>query len=222
MTTSNFERSGSLSAAPASGGAVPQSAETPVGGPSELVERDVAKAQGGDKEAFGRLVERYQGMVYTLAYNATGNHVDAEDAAQEVFLRAYRKLPGFKGAAAFSTWLFRLAVNAIVDYQRRERRSAGAPGARDALDSGDVPEVVGDLEAEVLERVGYRRLMQALADLPTDYRTPLVLRDIYGLEYEEISRRLDRPLGTVKACVHRGRNSLRLRLRGSGVLGEER
>jgi RNA polymerase sigma-70 factor (ECF subfamily) len=175
-------------------------------------EPDVVRAMEGDKEAFARLVERYQRMVYTLAYNTLGSHVDAEDAAQEVFLRAYRKLPGFRGASAFSTWLFRLAVNTVIDYQRRESR-APVPA--------EVPEAPGHAESEALQRIGYGHLMAALADLPPDYRLPVVLRDVYGLEYREIARVLGRPLGTVKAYVHRGRSALRLRLRGSGVLGEE-
>ena len=175
-------------------------------------DEDVVRAMNGDKEAFGRLVERYQGMVYTLAYNALGTHVDAEDAAQEVFLRAYRKLPGFRGASAFSTWLFRLAVNAVVDYQRREGR-APVPA--------EVPERASHPDSDALEHIGYGQLMSALGQLPPDYRLPVVLRDLYGLEYKEIARVLDRPLGTVKAYVHRGRSALRLSLRGSGVFGEE-
>jgi RNA polymerase sigma-70 factor (ECF subfamily) len=175
-------------------------------------EPDVVRAMDGDKEAFARIVERYQGMVYTLAFNTLGSHVDAEDAAQEVFLRAYRKLPGFRGASAFSTWLFRLAVNTIIDYQRRERR-APVPV--------EVPERAAHADSEPLQRVGYGHLMSALAELPPDYRVPVVLRDVYGLEYKEIARVLDRPLGTVKAYVHRGRSALRLRLRGSGALDEE-
>ncbi len=175
-------------------------------------DEDVVRAMNGDKEAFGRLVERYQAMVYTLAYNALGTHIDAEDAAQEVFLRAYRKLPGFRGASAFSTWLFRLAVNTVVDYQRREGR-APVPA--------EVPERTSQPESDALERVGYGALMSALGELPLEYRLPVVLRDVYGLEYKEIARVLDRPLGTVKAYVHRGRSALRLHLRGSGLLGEE-
>jgi RNA polymerase sigma-70 factor (ECF subfamily) len=194
------------------------SPETPPEGSYDLggfhvpQEADVVLAMDGDKEAFGRLVERYQGMVYTLAYNALGTHVDAEDAAQEVFVRAWRKLPGFRAASAFSTWLFRLAVNTVVDYQRREGR-APVPA--------EVPERVSHDDSEALDRVGYGQLMSALGELPPDYRLPVVLRDIYGLEYREISRVLGRPLGTVKVYVHRGRAALRLRLRGSGLFGEE-
>jgi RNA polymerase sigma-70 factor (ECF subfamily) len=190
------------------------SPDTPPEGSNDLTgfhvpqDDDVVRAMDGDKEAFGRLVERYQTMVYTLAFNALGAHADAEDAAQEVFLRAFRKLPGFRGASAFSTWLFRLAVNTVIDYQRRQLR-VPVPA--------EVPERLGGTDSEALERVGYGELMAALGELPPDYRLPVVLRDIYGLEYREIARVLDRPLGTVKAYVHRGRNALRLRLRDGAV-----
>lgn len=169
-------------------------------------------AAAGDREAFRRIVERYQGMVYTMAYNLLGNHVDAEDASQEVFLRLHQKLNGFRGRSTFTTWFFRLSMNSIIDYQRRRRRWSAEPTA---------PEPTADPEAEVLRRVGYEHLMQALADLPPDYRQPLVLRDLYGLAYAEISDALDRPVGTVKASVHRGRSSLRLRLRAEGATDEE-
>ncbi len=174
--------------------------------------RDLQAAAGGDREAFRRIVERYEGMVYTMAYNLLGNHVDAEDAAQEVFLKLHQKLNGFHGLSSFTTWFFRLSMNAIIDYQRRWRRSAAEP---------DVPEPVSDPESEALRRIGYGVVLQALAELPPDYRLPLVLRDIYGLTYAEISDAVDRPLGTVKASVHRGRNSLRLRLRASGAFDAE-
>src|SRR5674476_1221434 len=82
----------------------------------------IKRATEGDAQAFKLIVERYQGMVYSVAYNVLGNHTDAEDAAQEAFLRCYRKLPQFRSEATFSTWLFRLALTASVDYKRRERR----------------------------------------------------------------------------------------------------
>lgn len=142
---------------------------------------DLARAAAGEHDAFRLIVERYQSMVYSVAYNLLGAHVDAEDAAQEVFLRCYRTLPQYRSESSFSTWLFRLALTTSLDYQRRERRRP-------------VP-----------------------AELPDDYRTPTVLRDVYGLPYQEIADLTGRPLGTVKVMVHRGRAALRLRLRAGGV-----
>ena len=163
---------------------------------------DLARAAAGDVDAFTLIVERYQGMVYSVAYNVLGNHTDAEDAAQEAFLRCYRKLPQYRSEATFSTWLFRLALTASVDYQRRERRRP---------EPVDVPDMAGG-RPELGEGISAATLTAALHDLPDDYRVPTVLRDIYGLPYQEIADLTARPLGTVKVMVHRGRASLRLRL----------
>ena len=97
---------------------------------------ELARAAEGDVDAFKLIVERYQGMVYSVAYNVLGNHTDAEDAAQEAFLRCSRKLPQFRGEATFCTWLFRLALTASVDYQRRERRRPEPLDVRDLAGDG--------------------------------------------------------------------------------------
>ena len=88
---------------------------------------ELARAASGDVEAFTRIVERYQGMVYSVAYNVLGDHTDAEDAAQEAFLRCYRKLPQFRGEATFTTWLFRLASHRV---RRLPAPRAAPPRAR--------------------------------------------------------------------------------------------
>ncbi len=169
---------------------------------------EVRRAAGGDADAFKLIVERYQGMVYSVAYNVLGNHTDAEDAAQEAFLRCYRKLPQYRAEAAFSTWLFRLALSSTIDYQRREKRRP---------EPVEVPDLVDDSTPELGEGVTPATLTSALRDLPEDYRVPTVLRDVYGLPYQEIADLTGRPLGTVKVMVHRGRASLRLRLRAEGA-----
>jgi len=164
---------------------------------------ELGRAAAGDVQAFKLIVERYQGMVYSVAYNVLGNHTDAEDAAQEAFLRCYRKLSQYRSEATFSTWLFRLALTAAVDYKRRERRHP------DPVEVPDVADVAGPGPDEGLDAV---TIMAALNDLPEDYRVPTVLRDVYGLPYQEIAEVTGRPLGTVKVMVHRGRASLRLKL----------
>jgi RNA polymerase sigma-70 factor (ECF subfamily) len=168
---------------------------------------DLARAATGDAEAFTLIVERYQGMVYSVAYNVLGNHTDAEDAAQEAFLRCYRKLSQYRSEATFSTWLFRLALTAAVDYRRRERARP---------EPVEFPDLAGEV-SEVPDGVDAATIVAALADLPEDYRVPTVLRDVYGLPYQEIAELTGRPLGTVKVMVHRGRASLRLKLRAGGV-----
>lgn len=176
-------------------------------------------------------------MVYSIAYSVLGNSADAEDAAQETFLRLYRKLGQFRGDASFTTWLYRLAVRVAVDEHRRRQRGAdrydmaaaiaGATGdsGREGGDQGvggTAAEPVAGAEAQALERLDAVALATALRELPADYRLLVVLRDVRGLAYKEIASTTGRPLGTVKAMVHRGRGTLRLRLRAAGILGEER
>jgi RNA polymerase sigma-70 factor (ECF subfamily) len=168
---------------------------------------ELARAAEGDAQSFKLIVERYQGMVYSVAYNVLGNHTDAEDAAQEAFLRCYRKLSQFRSEATFSTWLFRLALTASVDYKRRDSRH---PEPAETPDLAEVAPQLGD-------GVDALTIVRALHDLPEDYRVPTVLRDVYGLPYQEIAEATGRPLGTVKVMVHRGRASLRLKLRAEGM-----
>ena len=204
--------------------------------PPEPSPAELKHAADGDQRAFKVLVERYQGMVYSIAYSVLGNSADAEDAAQETFLRLYRKLGQFRGAASFTTWLYRLAVRVAVDEHRRRRRAAdcydlaaaiagatsgsGREGGDQGV-GGTVCEPVAGAEAQALERLDAVALAAALRELPADYRLPVVLRDVHGLAYEEIAETTGRPLGTVKAMVHRGRGALRLRLRAAGILGED-
>jgi RNA polymerase sigma-70 factor, ECF subfamily len=173
--------------------------------PADPSPADLAKAATGDRDAFRQIVERYETMVYSVAYNVLGNRLDAEDAAQDAFLRCYRSLPQYRSEASFSTWLFRLALTTAVDSRRRERRR---PEPAELPDIAVAPAEAG---------ADTTTLVAAFADLPEDYRTPTVLRDVYGLPYQEIAELTGRPLGTVKVMVHRGRAALRLRLRAAGL-----
>lgn len=149
-------------------------------------------------------------MVFSVAINILGRRADAEDAAQETFLRLCRVLPQYRAQASFSTWLFRVAVTTAIDHQRRERRQPMPADVLDLLDGTD-----GSSD----RRVDPSTLLDALRALPDDYRLPLVLRDVYGLPYGEVAELVERPVGTVKVMVHRGRSALRLRLRAAGVMG---
>lgn len=178
-------------------------------------------------------------MVYAIAYSLLGQPADAEDAAQEAFLRLYRKLGQFRGQASFTTWLYRLAVRAALDEQRRRRRGsegydlmAGATAAGEVhgrdnggrCDRGGYQrsgDAVADAEAQALERLDAAAVVAALRALPVDDRIPVVLRDIHGFAYKEIAEMTGRPAGTIRVMVHRGRGALRLRLRAAGVFNEE-
>ena len=182
----------------------------------------VDRARAGDAGAFEAMVRRYQGWVLTLALRMLGDRGEAEDVAQEVFLKAYRGLKTFKGASRFSTWLYAIASHQCLNHlQARARRprpvggGGGAPGA-----GGDDPPDPVDRLADgapradaLLERADVERIVQAeLQHLTGEHRAVLVLRDIQGLTYEEIAEALGLELGTVRSRLHRARMEMKARL----------
>ena len=177
----------------------------------ELVE----EARGGSQEAFASLVVRYQFRVYNMARVAARSDVDADDLAQEVFIKVFRGLRGFRGESTFRTWLYRVAVNVIRSHAARpgmfgwlRREEPQHPDAADPLESVPAP---GDLEADVAER---QAIDAALRRLPADLRMAVTLRDIEGLDYKEIAEVLNIPIGTVMSRIARGRGKLRPLLAG--------
>ena len=165
----------------------------------------IARSRGGDSGAFDLLVEKYQDRVYTLAYRITGHHADAQDAAQDAFVKAYLALGAFRGDASFSTWLHRIAVNAAYDAVRRR-----PPAAPDPVEARRMP---ADPLADRAERVEAReRIHRAIARLPLEQRAVVVLRDVQGWSYEEIAAIVAVPIGTVRSRLARGREALRVEL----------
>lgn len=164
------------------------------GADEELVRRFI----DGDQDAFTGLVERHHGRVYNIAYRMLGGREDALDASQDVFLICLRKLKGFRGHSAFTTWLHRVTVNVCLDALRRRRPEQPS--------GEELPEVpVGDPSDSAAEAVDVQR---ALLQVPTEFRTVLVLHDIHGQPYEAIAESLGVPVGTVKSRLHRGRVAL--------------
>ncbi|MDI6857286.1 MAG: sigma-70 family RNA polymerase sigma factor [Dehalococcoidia bacterium] len=180
----------------------------------------VARSREGDLSAFNALVEMYQGQVYNLCLRMLASAEAAEDAAQDTFLSAYRSIGRYRGPV-FRAWLLRIAVNACTDELRRRRRrpqvslDAATPEGSAALelpDSSDLPEERA-LRSETL-----RDLQAALMRLPIDQRAAIVLCDVQGFSYEEISASLGVSLGTVKSRISRGRSRLRRLLTQQGEL----
>ena len=172
----------------------------------------ISRARGGDRDAFGELVEQYRDNVYRLAYRMCGNAYDADEAAQEAFVAAWRALPNFRGDAKFSTWLYRLTTNAAIDVMRREKRhqTVGDGEMVDLADDADSPQ-------ETVERTEQQETVQkALATLSEEYREVLLLRYMEELDYAEIAEVLQLPSGTVKSRINRAKAALKTALLKSG------
>lgn len=175
----------------------------------------IRQCRDGATEAFGVLVERHQDRLYAGLVRMLGSADEAREAAQDAFVHAYQKLDTFQGNAAFSTWLFRIAVNAAFSRQRRSRRyRASLNGAGDERGFEPADHRTGCDPAQPLEQSETQQIVQqALAALPDDFRTALVLKEIEGLRYEEIAEVVGVPIGTIRSRIHRGRNELREKLR---------
>ncbi len=174
-------------------------------------------ARHGDSDAFTALVERYQDELYTMALRLLGSRADAADVAQETFLRAYMNLPKLRGSSVRG-WLFRVAVNAARDVQRRSVRRPTTPLDDSAGKVLELPSTEQGPEAAAEERERAAAIRDAVMQLPLDYRAALVLRDVNDLAYEDIADALRIPLGTVKSRISRARLQLAAALRNSPAL----
>lgn len=171
-------------------------------GDEELVRSFVGE---GDRDALEVLLRRHQGRVYGLAYRMLGNRADALDATQEVFVSVFRRATSFKHEAAFTTWLFRLAVNACNDLLRKRARTP------EPAESIEVP------SPDALGRADERMVIdEALRRLPEEQRAAVIMRDLYGLAYEQIAEIAGVPAGTVKSRIARGRAALAEVMREQG------
>jgi RNA polymerase sigma-70 factor (ECF subfamily) len=179
----------------------------------------VARSMGGDLDSFNQLVLRWERPIYALAYRVIGREEDARDVAQETFLRAFRALAGFKGQAKFSSWLYRITLNLCRDWIRRERRApvAQAPEGVDLLDLASSAEPVETVEDLVSRRELGRAVAKAMAILPDEQRTAIVLKEYHGLTFQEIADLLDCPLSTVKTRLYQGLTVLRKQLETAGI-----
>ncbi|MBI4471242.1 MAG: sigma-70 family RNA polymerase sigma factor [Acidobacteria bacterium] len=171
---------------------------------------------GGDTEQFGRLAERYSAKIYGLAMRMMRNPSDAQDAVQEAFLLAFRKLDSFRGDSAFGTWLYKVALNSIY-MKLRQRKTAAEEDIEDHLPHFDqngmmmgmVRPVPRDPESEAMRGQAQAALREAIAKLPADYRVVLIARDIDELSSEETAEALNLTVAAVKSRLHRARLFLR-------------
>ena len=173
----------------------------------------VAELQAGSDAAFDWLVTHYHALVYSVLFGMLGDATDAADATQEVFLKAFRGIRGFRRGSSLKTWLYRIAVREALNHRRwifrHRRREVSLEAPND-----DQP----GLELEAREESPFERLAarevqevvhRALAQVPATFRTAVILRDLEGLSYEEVAEVLEVSVGTVKSRILRGRRSLR-------------
>lgn len=179
----------------------------------------VARSMGGDLDSFNQLVLRWERPIYALAYRVIGREDDARDVCQETFLRAFRALGGFKGQAKFSSWLYRITLNLCRDWIRRQRRQpvAQAPEGVDLLDLATETTPTESIEDLVARRELSQAVQRAMASLPDEQRTAIILKEYHGLTFQEIADLLDCPLSTVKTRLYQGLTVLRRQLAGAGL-----
>ncbi len=172
--------------------------------------KDIAASRSGDREAFDRLVARYQRDVYRLCYRYVNNHQDADDMAQEVFLKAYRALARFRGDSSFRTWIYRIGINTCLNF--RAARKAVAEEATERL-ADHKPSAADEVFAAERARV----LREAVSRLPEKQKATVILKVYHDLTHEEVANILGATVGTVKANLFHGLANLRRLLRGEAA-----
>ncbi len=181
----------------------------------ELVE---IAARGGT-DAFNELVVRWERPIHALAYRVVGRDEDAREICQEAFLRAFRGLQRFKGQAKFSSWLYRIALNLCHDWLRRQRRGGFVQPPEDAEpgELGVVNPINETVEDLIIRRDLGRAVARAMALLPPEQRTVIVLKEYHGFTFREIAELVECPLSTVKTRLYQGLNVLRKHLERQGL-----
>jgi RNA polymerase sigma-70 factor (ECF subfamily) len=177
--------------------------------------------KAGDATAYRGIVEKYQGRVYSMVYGMVRNREDARDITQDAFVKAYNNLEGFRLESSFYTWLYRIAMNLAIDFIRKRTRQ-GTTSYDEAIATRDEDGGIADLHHEddprrTLERKRlHKRIMDAVDELPADQKQAILLRELEGLSYKEISDVMEIPEGTVMSRLFYARKKLQK------VLADER
>ncbi len=172
----------------------------------------VERAQRGDRRAFDLLVLKYQQKILKLVMRYVRDQSDALDVSQEAFVKAYRALPAFRGESAFYTWLYRIAINTaknhLVALQRKPVEYALDAQDPDTAERNSQLREEEDPEGLAMQEELRQTVERALAELPEELRTAIMLREIEGLSYEEIAAAMDCPVGTVRSRIFRARETI--------------
>jgi RNA polymerase sigma-70 factor (ECF subfamily) len=189
---------------------------TPSATPSD--EELVARAKAGDTDSFNQLVRRWERPIFALAYRTLGREEDARDVTQETFLRAFRALPGFKGDAKFSSWLYRIALNLCRDAMRRDRRApvVAVPEGLELSDLAPEPQDTASVEDLAARSELSAAVAEALKQLPSEQRTAIILKEYHGLTFQEVAEAMSCPLSTAKTRLYQGLMQLRRLLAEQG------
>ena len=176
------------------------------------------KAQRGDPEAFGRLMEPLEQLVWRVCWHYTGDREASSDCGQEAMIRIWRALDSYRGDCAFESWVYRIAANCCMDWLRKKKRDRSV-SMEPMRDQGfDPADTSPGTEAQVIAKDERRRLREAIALLPEDQQEALVLTQLERVSYEEAARMLDVSEGTVKSRVNRAKARLKEILTSEGEL----
>ena len=168
------------------------------------------RVQKGDRDAFRVLIERYEGMVFDLTHQYADSPSDAEDLAQDVFTRAYRRIDDLEKPDRFSSWLYGIALNRCRDYAKNVRRETYAFSRTEERDDADaLPSGAPSQDEALVAEERHQQLWAALEELSPTYATPFLLKYRDGMTYKAMSKRLDVSVSALKVRVHRARKKLR-------------
>jgi RNA polymerase sigma-70 factor (ECF subfamily) len=178
----------------------------------------VARSIDGDLDSFNQLVLRWERPIYALAYRVIGREEEARDVVQETFLRAFRGIKNFRGQAKFSSWVYRIALNLCRDWMRRERRAPlqAAPEGVDLIELAAEQEPSESIEEMVARHDLSKVVAGAMALLPEEQRTAIILKEYHGMTFQEIADLQGCPLSTVKTRLYQGLTVLRRHLQAQG------
>ena len=184
----------------------------------EIDRQLVERAQRGDKQAFGLLVEKYQRKLARLLSRFIRDPAEVEDVTQEAFIKAYRALPAFRGDSAFYTWLYRIGINTAKNYLMAMGRRAPTSTEVEAEDAegfedGEQLRDINTPESVLLSNEIAETVNSTIQQLPVELRTAIQMREIEGMSYEDIAKAMDCPIGTVRSRIFRAREAIAEQLR---------
>ncbi len=183
----------------------------------------IKQAIEGDESAYRQLLENYRGAIFNLLFKMVRNKEETEDLVQEAFMKAFKALPSFNEEYAFSTWLYKIAINNCIDHMRKKRLktySINKPvQSKDGELDREFPDTSMSPDKELLNEERTLLIEAAIDELPENYKVAIVLRHSKEKSYEEIAELLDIPLGTVKARIFRAREMLKKKLKGKLMRG---